>query len=137
MTDRATLEALLARVEGAEGGDCLLDAWIAASFQDLAHESARWAAHWEGEWIAECGRVHLLNDAGERSFNFAPPEYTSSIDAALAAADAVGVEGWKLVPVEPTEAMIDAGVYASARQSVSAIYRAMAGTAPLPPQEGS
>ncbi len=41
-------------------------------------------------------------------------------------------EGWVLVPREPTERMIDEGVEASRRQSVSTIYRAMLSAAPSP-----
>ena len=54
--------------------------------------------------------------------------------AALAAADKVTADkGWKLVPIEPTEEMIDAGWIDKEDVDPDDIYGAMLAAAPLPP----
>lgn len=57
--------------------------------------------------------------------------------ASLAAPQAQGVAGWKLVPVEPTRVMIDAtyAVEKDMRQMVADNYRAMLSAAPSAPAE--
>lgn len=86
----------------------------------------------ECEDCAACGPVH-------------PPEADAITAWNTRAAPALPVlEGWKLVPCEPTEAMIEAGIdplfrfandVTASRDALAEIYRAMLSSSP--PDEGS
>jgi hypothetical protein len=77
----ATLLELADRVEKASEGHCYLDAEIEATLK-LYPKSYPWIANFT-DCRAIQGRVQVFNDKGESSANWAPPSYTSSLDAAM------------------------------------------------------
>lgn len=93
MTDRATLEALLARVLNGEGPDRELDGEIGAAFRVLPTNSVGpnvlgWLRRWEGPFVTDPSLPgHILT---ENRINWKAPPYTESLDAALTLVP----EGW-------------------------------------------
>jgi len=86
MTDRATFEALLARVLEGEKPDRELDAEIGAAFRVLPTNSVGpnvlgWLRRWEGPFVTDPALPgHILT---ENRINWKAPPYTESLDAVL------------------------------------------------------
>lgn len=106
-------------------------------------------------WMTEDGRVisdrqkaTALKDSGASASSVAP--YSIPLTRALSGEKAGPVDGWKLVPVEPTQEMIDRGTdeheceqgdsyYRAPSLSDTdaiAIYKAMLSASPAPDKEG-
>jgi hypothetical protein len=86
MTNRATLESLLARVLECTGPDRELDAEIGAAFRALPSSAVGlgvvgWLQRWEGPFVTDPSLPgHILT---ENRINWKAPPYTESLDAAL------------------------------------------------------
>ena len=93
MTNRATLEALLARVLEGTGPDRELDAEIGAAVRALPSSAVGlgvvgWLQRWEGPFMTDPALPgHILT---ENRINWKAPPYTASLDAALTLVP----EGW-------------------------------------------
>lgn len=103
-------------------------------------------------WWDALALRHLLSDASEESQDGAPEAAPWDHIKPFSGDDMSAPEGWKLVPVEPTEAMADVGQHTNSewlnddaplgermyRAPAEAVYKAMvqaASSAPLPPVE--
>ena len=86
MTNRATLEALLARVLAGTGPDRELDAEIGAAVRALPSSAVGlgvvgWLRRWEGPFVTDPSLPGYI--CTENRVNWKAPPYTTSLDAAI------------------------------------------------------
>jgi hypothetical protein len=89
----ADLAELLAKVKAATGPDREIDGALSAALR-VGKNLPDWALRWGGEWRPTIqGSVVLIEDNGNIGPHYSSPEYTASIDAALALVGRV-LPGW-------------------------------------------
>jgi hypothetical protein len=142
LTEAARAEAIrLAHValDESEGLPIVCD-WMSAALKVCRYVAALAASEVQAEPVGhvriDSGEVHIVPKVRDAEFSalrdgqsvYAHPPAPEQPAPALASAPRVP-QGWKLVPVEPTEAMVDATHHG---QPVSDIYRDMLAAAPQP-----
>jgi len=77
------MEALIRKLEKAEGPDRELDALIAAALPLLPPDAPAWLVNWKGGFAADGRQVFAMHSDGRRGVNWSAPPLTGSLDAAL------------------------------------------------------